>query len=432
MLQTIAIFRTILLNCALVLAVLGLLGSETAAAFDVKHTFTEGTDGGLPQSGVIVDRAGNFYGTTYWGGNTVNCPYPSPLTCGTIFKVSSKGVETVLYAFCQTQNCPDGYWPSGGLIEDGAGNLYGMTSRGGANNGGTVFKLTPNGTETVIYSFCQTQNCLDGYAPSGGLIMDSAGNFYGTAGGGANGAGTVFKLTPGGMITVLYSFGGGSDGDVPLGSLIADGAGNLYGTTLYGGNPTNCPAGEFYPAGCGTVFKLAPNGTETVLYAFGGGTDGAEPNAGLVADSAGNLYGTTQYGGDPTPCPAPEFDPAGCGTVFSLAPDGTETVLHSFQSGRDGAFPRAGLIADGLGNLYGTTYFSGGIYLENCSAGCGTVFKMAYAGTETVLHRFTTNASVGPSGPLLLHNNLLFGTTLMGGGTGCDGSGCGTVFRLEP
>ena len=430
MLRTVGIFRTFVLNCALALAVLGLLGSETAAAFDVKHTFTEGTDGGEPQSGVIVDRAGNFYGTTYWGGNTANCPYPSPLTCGTIFKVSSKGIETVLYAFCQTQNCPDGYWPSGGLIEDASGNLYGTTARGGVNNAGTVFKLAPNGAESVLYSFTGGN---DGFAPEGSLIMDNAGNFYGTAGaGGANGAGTVFKVTPGGTETVLYAFEGGSDGEGPSGSLLSDGAGNLYGTTVYGGNPTNCPAGEHIPAGCGTVFELAPNGVETLLYAFGGGSDGVEPNGGLVADSAGNFYGTTQYGGDPTPCPAPAYDPAGCGTVFELAPDGTETVLHSFQGGRDGATPRGSLIADGLGNLYGTTYFSGGVIGNNCEFGCGTVFKMTYTGAETVIHRFETNASVGPWGPLLLHNNLLFGTTLMGGGSGCQGSGCGTVFRLEP
>jgi uncharacterized repeat protein (TIGR03803 family) len=236
--------------------------------------------------------------------------------------------ETVLYSF---KGGSDGSNPAAGLIVDSSGNLYGTTFNGGGGSGcgsdfgcGTAFKLAPDGTETVLHAFTGGS---DGGLPEAGLIADGSSNLYGTAyQGGASNLGVVFKLAPDGTETVLYSFKGGGDGGVPAGTLIADSSGNLYGTTSEGGG-SGC-----FGNGCGTVFKLAPDGTETVLHAFTGGSDGAHPNVALIADGAGNLYGTTGGGGI-TLC----YE--GCGTVFKLAPDGTETVLHAFTGAATGIFP---------------------------------------------------------------------------------------------
>jgi uncharacterized repeat protein (TIGR03803 family) len=264
----------------------------------------------------------------------------------------------VLYSFCAEINCTDGNSPRAGLISDSSGNLYGTTEFGGAYEEGTVFKLAPDGTETVLYSFCAEINCTDGAYPLAGLIMDAAGNLYGMApNGGTYGGGTVFRLAPDGTETVLYSFCAQTnctDGGGPTG-LIADSSGNLYGTTGRGGEG-DCKYG------CGTVFKLAPDGTETVLHAFNGGSDGRTPLAGVIADNAGNLYGTTFYGGG-TRCHS------GCGTVFKLAPDGTETVLFAFH-GRRGTNPAGALLKSPHGLLYGTTQFGG------ASGSYGTIFKI--------------------------------------------------------
>ena len=301
--------------------------------------------------------------------------------------------ETVLYSF---GGSPDGASPYGGLISDSAGNLYGTTVYGGAG-AGTVFKLSPSGTETVLYSFTGGS---DGAYPYAGLIADSAGNLYGTTfGGGASYAGTVFKLSPSGTETVLHSFAW-SDGALPYGGLIADSAGNLYGTTWNGGSGS-----------CGTVFKLSPSGTETVLYSFTCGIDGAYPYAGLIADGAGNLYGTTSGGGA-----------SYAGTAFKLSPSGTETVLYSFTGGTDGGHPYAGLIADGGGNLYGTTGGGGAL-------NAGTVFKLSPSGTETVLYSFACSADgASPYAGLIADSaGNLYGTSL----GGCAASN-GTVFKVTP
>ena len=262
--------------------------------------------------------------------------------------------EQVLHSF--NQNGTDGFYPSAGLIFDAAGNLYGTTPAGGSGcvpyfGCGTVFELTPTAyvgwTERVLYSFC-VGNCDDGSQPFAGLIFDAAGNLYGTThrGGGFN-LGTVFKLSPNGnggwTETVLHSFSYGTDGIYPSAGLIFDATGNLYGTTTEGGTGSGCGND-----GCGTVFELSPNGnggwTETVLYSFCSQTnctDGATPVAGLILDAVGNLYGTTNAGGNFfSNCPYL------CGTVFKLSPNGnggwTETVLHSFGSFADGASPYAG------------------------------------------------------------------------------------------
>jgi uncharacterized repeat protein (TIGR03803 family) len=334
----------------------------------VLYGFT-GSDGtnpaaGLnPVAGLIADAAGNLYGTTEFGGGASGCSGG----CGTVFKVTPSGTETVLHSFTGS----DGASPVAGLIADAAGNLYGTTELGGGTIGcsggcGTVFKVTPKGVESVLYSF---KGGSDGANPFAALIADAAGNLYGTTFfGGASGKGTVFKLTPSGAESVLYSFTGENDGANPLTGLIADAAGNFYGMTNNGGT------GMY-----GTVFKLTPKGKLTVLHSFAGGTDGAFPGLGsLIADVSGNLYGMTVEGGVGGTPACFANGAIGCGTVFKLTPSGTETVLYSFTGGSDGGFPHAGLTAalipDTAGKLYGMTINGGG------PASGGTVFEIADSG----------------------------------------------------
>lgn len=265
-------------------------------ALTVLHSFRGGDDGDGPW-GIIADKAGDFYGVTSNGGGSGCSPHPG---CGSVFKLA-RGGEKILYAFAGGS---DGAYPNSGLIMDGAGNFYGTTSDGGQtcpyrNDGcGTVFKVSPDGTETVLYRFCSEADCIDGYQPEAGVIRDKSGNLYGTtSGGGAtNYYGTVFRLAADGTETVLYSFcsmANCRDGRYPGAGVIADRNGNFYGTTNAGGNDrSDCFNG------CGTVFKLTPGGSETVLHSFSDAPDGAKPSfAGLLRDTGGNLYGTTYSGG---------------------------------------------------------------------------------------------------------------------------------------
>jgi uncharacterized repeat protein (TIGR03803 family) len=319
------------------------------------------------------------------------------------------------------------------LITDSAGNLYGTTELGGAKNQGTVFELSPTSdgswTESVLYSFTGGS---DGAQPHAGLLFDSEGNLYGTTNFGgttsttcSKGCGTVFKLTPGSgpgdwSESVLYPFKGGSDGQQPYARLILDTEGNLYGTTLQGGHTSTACA-----AGCGTVFELAASsGTETVLYAFQGGTDGASPYAGVTFDSTGNLYGTTYAGGA-----------NGDGTVFKLTPASsgswTESILHSFKGGWDGNGPLGGVILDASGNLYGTT-FQGG-----APPHYGVVFELQHqasgAWSETLLHVFWDSPAAHPmSGLVFDASGNLYGTTALGASSTACSAGCGTLFEITP
>jgi uncharacterized repeat protein (TIGR03803 family) len=395
-------FHPAFVATAAVAAVASFPGAAAAAAlpgaqpakFEVIYSFgANPSDAVYPYAGVTADGSGNLYGTTYSGGTN---------NAGAVFQLAPDSAETVLYSFCTQKNCADGYTPYGGLIVDANGNLYGTTSLGGSGaSDGTVFKLVPDGALTVLHSF---QGGSDGAVPDAALMADKKGNLFGTTvSGGANNTGTVFRLTPRGSERVLHSFAGApGDGAQPYSSLVADKTGNLYGTTYAGGANNG-----------GAVFRLARDGTETVLYSFDSddGVDGISPYPGLVMDKTGNLYGTTNRGG------ANIY----FGTVFKVAPDGTETVLHSFAGKSDGGLPYSGLVADGKGNLYGTTELGG-------ANDQGTVFKLAPNGTETVLHTFTGTANDGAypyDGLIADGNGNLYGTTLQGGA-----NNKGTVFKL--
>ncbi|HEX4013475.1 MAG TPA: choice-of-anchor tandem repeat GloVer-containing protein [Candidatus Cybelea sp.] len=366
-------------------------------------------DGASPVAGVINIK-GVLYGTTEQGGKYGHVD--GAYGYGTVFNVTPSGTETVLHSF--KGGTGDGKYPEAGLV-DVRGTLYGTADEGGTKDRGTVFAITRSGNETVLYKF--KGGSRDGAHPSAGLI-NVAGTLYGeTLSGGTgenrgSGDGTVFSITLSGVETVLYRFKGGSgDGESPYGGLV-NVRGTLYGTTYMGGANGN-----------GTVFSITPSGKETVVYSFkGGSADGAHPYASLV-EVNGTLYGTTFEGGAKNE-----------GTVFSITPSGKEIVLHSFKGGSaDGAYPIASLV-NLSGTLYGTTPDGG----SNCKTGsgyhgCGTIFAITPSGKETVLYKFKGGSRDGfhPSAGLIDVAGTLYGTT-PSGGSGCYGARCGTVFWLSP
>ena len=383
-------------------------------------------DGNTPEANLIFDAAGNLYGTTFNGG---------AYGFGSIFQLvrGSNGTwtEKVLYSFCSATNCADGTNPEG-LIFGKAGKLYGIALSGGVYGFGAVFELAPGkgGTwsEKVLHNFDFTGG--DGYYPYNGLIVDAGGNLYGTTEwGGAYNSGTVFQLilSAKGKWTEkrLHNFNdNGKDGYAPLSGLMLDAAGNLYGTTTLGGSPGTGCGGH----GCGIVFQLTPDAkgkwTEKMLHDFNSnGKDGYDPWGGVVSDKTGNLYGTTNAGGA-----------SGCGTVFKLASGAsgkwTEKVLHSFaKDATDGCVPEAGLTVDVAGNLYGTTFY-GGPYND------GTVFELIPRtnGTwmEKVVHNFDWSLYVkdgtSPGAGLIFDaTGNMYGTTENGGALNS-----GTVFEITP
>jgi uncharacterized repeat protein (TIGR03803 family) len=371
--------------------------ARAQATLKVLYTFKGAPDAANPNSGVVRDGMGNFYGTTYLGGDDAeSC---TPLGCGAVYKLNITGKETVLHSFTGRS---DGENPVAGLLRDSAGNIYGTTVNGGLG-GGTVFKLDSTGQETVLYDF------VGEASPVGGVIRDGAGNLYGTTYyGGTYGFGTVYKLDTFGVETVLYSFGGyvRQDGAFPNAALVRDTAGNLYGTTVFGGTSANCAH-----SGCGTVFKLDKLGRETMLYSFAGGADGRNPYSGLVRDASGNLYGTTYSGGVATAC---------CGTVYKVDTTGKEVAIYTFAGGMDATQTLGTLILDAAGNLYGTSAAGGDF-------GHGTAFMVDATGKETVLHSFTggTDGEI-PYGSLIRDSvGNLYGTTYQGAAFNS-----GTVFEL--
>jgi uncharacterized repeat protein (TIGR03803 family) len=305
--------------------------NDYGAAFEVTPTGTEsvlwsfGTsgDGYYPEGSLIQGSDGNFYGMTREGGGHGD---------GAVFKITPAGVETDIWAF---GTGTDGDDPYGSLVQGSDGSFYGMTEGGGVQGTGTVFKITSAGVETVLWSFGAG---TDGFFPYGSLIQGRDGNFYGmTYSGGTNGSGIVFKITPAGTETVLYSFGGGTDGANPYGDLMQATDGNFYGMTYYGGTNNE-----------GTAFKITPAGVETVLWSFGSGNDGTYPYGNLVQGSDGNFYGLGYEGGANN-----------AGTIFQLTPSGTETVLWSFGAGLDAAYPCGSLTIGPDGTLYTSVYDGG-------------------------------------------------------------------------
>ncbi|MGA8489651.1 MAG: choice-of-anchor tandem repeat GloVer-containing protein [Terriglobales bacterium] len=402
-------------------------GALVQGTYETLYKFTNSNDGREPGAPLISDQSTNLYGTTPTGGVNEE---------GTIFELipqaEGRWKEKVLYNFCSLMGCVDGTQPDAGLIFDPAGSLYGTTAFGGANNEGTVFKLTPDSsggwTESVLYSFCSLAGCSDGREPFAGLILDNAGNLYGTTSIGGNGncymseagCGAVFELTPKsdgswkeGVLHAFCSLTSCTDGAFPRASLVLDRAGSLYGTASYGGDNQNA----------GVAFKLTPaaggSWKEQVIHRFSEGADGATPQTSLIFDSVGNLYGTTTVGGA-----------YGGGTVFELTQNSNgswkEAVLLQFK-GTNGWQPSASLILDGAGTLYGTTTYGGGL---DCN--CGIVYKLAPNSkggwTETVLHKFDDRPGSHPVGNLIFDmSGNLCGTT-----KGDFQTTFGSVFKITP
>ncbi len=374
-----------------------------AASEQVLYSFSGGNDGGNAATGLILDRSGNLYGTTVVGGESA---------CGTVFKLTPRATppwsETVLYSF----GCfSDGKNPHGGVTFDPKGNLDGTTVSGGSGPScgssgcGVVFQLTPT-TENVLHDFVGGR---DGFGPGGGVTFDASGNLYGTTpDGGAHSQGIVYEITRGGRERIVHTFTGGKDGGVgSLGLLLLE-SGGLFGVTEEGG-----------AHGAGTVFRLTRGGKRWVLntlYAFKGTPDAASPYGGLVADAAGDLFGTTYYGGA-----------NGIGAVFQLTGNAKgryrERVLYSFKGGSDGSSPTSTLALAGS-HLYGTTSAGGG------SCGCGTIFRVNIAsGAESVLHAFGSGADGAYPyyGLTKGAKGVFYGTTVAGGSLGQ-----GAVFEFKP
>jgi uncharacterized repeat protein (TIGR03803 family) len=419
--KTILRAATIALACAILLAIFA-APSARAQTFTTLYRFTGGTDGGYPTAELIRDATGNLYSTTIDGG-AIPCNGGGQFGCGTVFKLSPGNKETVLYAYTGDA---DGAYPYAGLVRDVDGILYACPISNGC---GTVFQVDAAGKERVLYSF---SGQADGATPYAGLVRDTAGQLYGSAvfGGDASGIyghGVVFEVDATGKEAVLHTFGYPPDGSWPNGRLLLDSKGNIYGTTSAGGIVNN----DCY-SGCGTVFKLSPDGkggwTETVLHKFAGRPDGANPRGALVPDVAGNLYGTTASGGRSS-AHCGGFGP-GCGTIFRVSPSGKTVVLYRFKSKPDGATPLAGLLLDSVNHvLYGTTKYGG---TSDCTDGfgdgCGTVFGLnLMTGNQTRLHIFSGEKDgCYPVGSLIQDNaGRLYGTASF-----CATDG--TVFRISP
>jgi uncharacterized repeat protein (TIGR03803 family) len=376
----------------------------------------DGTDGASPYLASLTRGAGGYmYGTTPLGG-----AYGE----GSVFQLTSTGAIVTLYSFCAQSLCVDGQNPDAVVLLAPNGDIYGTTAGGGNNGAGTIFKITSGGTLTTLHSFCAQAGCPDGKNPYGGLILAPDGNFYGTTSVGGNGGcafhygcGTVFKITPEGVLTTLHTFAGSpSDGANPFDGLTLDTDGNFYMTTSAGGKYSY----DQCSYGCGAVLKMTSTAAVTVLYNFCSTQDcftGETPSAGLI-EADGNLYGTT---------PSFGANANKGGTVFKISPQGEFSTLYHFCSQPgclDGSGPGT-LMQASDGNFYGVTA-EGGKHQR------GTVFEFTSADVLTTLHNFCSESGCAdgeyPYAALVQGNNTtLFGTTSYGGGS-CN---CGTVFKMS-
>jgi uncharacterized repeat protein (TIGR03803 family) len=417
-LNRLEVFRTLWLMVRLTLVLIVTLSAQSQT-FAVFHSFTGGADGGNvggESTALIIDAAGNLYGTTNSGGTLNN---------GVIFKLDLLGNETVLYNFSGGVNGGGG----SSLTRDSAGNLYGTSNAGGIATGsclnargcGLVYKLDPRGGYTVLHTFTGGEEGANPCMAS--LALDRTGNLYGaTQNGGSHGV--LFKLDAAGVETVLHSFLESAGGYNPQGGVIRDSAGNLYGTTLGGGDNTGrCKQTPYL--GCGVVFKLDAAGIYSVLHSFMG-ADGSAPFAALTQNSAGNLFGTTYVGGSVKGGFCRALD--GCGVVFKVNTTGKESVVYIFPpDGKHGASPIAGVIRDRANSLYGTAQ-SGG------SSGNGVVFKVDATGNQTVLYSFQGGTDgFDPVGGLVRDSaGNLYGVTGGGGIGPCLPFKCGVVYKITP
>ncbi|MFZ0997370.1 MAG: choice-of-anchor tandem repeat GloVer-containing protein, partial [Candidatus Sulfotelmatobacter sp.] len=364
------------------------------------------------QMSLVQGRDGDLYGTTDGGGTNGE---------GTVFKIGPGGALTTLHSFNSIEG--EGRLPCAGPVQATDGNFYGTTEQGGANDYGTVFKITPGGELTTVHSF----NGTDGIYPCAPLVQASDGSFYGTTsyGGahdscppdsfGTEGCGTIFKITPGGTLTTLHNFNF-ADGGNSFAGLVQATDGNFYGTTSSGGE-----GATLQDVGCGTVFKITPSATLTTLHNFDAG-GGCSPQAGLVQGTDGNFYGTTSRGGGSV----------AYGSIFKISAGGKLSTLHNFDF-TDGYFPYAGLVQAINGNFYGTTTGGGNNCPQSFIGSCGVVFTITPMGTFAILHSFQTFAGgFNPYGGLVqATKGSIYGTTTFGGNQDCyAGNGCGTVFRL--
>jgi uncharacterized repeat protein (TIGR03803 family) len=359
------------------------------------------SDGRLPYSGLLLASNGDFYGTASRGGDG---------NAGTIFEITPAGELTTLYRFCTnfyTGFCLDGEFPETPLVQGSNGNFYGSTSEGGSDVGnyGAVFEITPTGTYTKLHAFCKQTSCLDGNIPSG-LVQGANGNaFFGTtSAGGLDQAGTVFEITPNGALTTLYTFCPQSDcseGARPSAGLVQATDGNFYGTAVTGGS-TECTQG------CGTIFKITPEGRYSVLHSFCSESrcaDGGNPFAGLIQATDGNLYGTTGDGGA-----------NGAGTIFKISLAGKLTTLYAFCSETnctDGNSPLAALVQATDGAFYGTT--PGGGKSTRCNGGCGTVYSLS-VGLGPFVETVPASSDVGAT-VIILGNKLTGASSVSFNGT---------------
>jgi len=359
------------------------------------------SDGDLPSASLIQGSDGNFYGTTYEGGTQ---------NSGTVFRISPGGSYTSLYSFVGSPTDGANPWE---LVQASDGNFYGTTFAGGTVNSGTVFRISPGGSYSNLYSFGSHTN--DGLVVHFGLVQGGDGNLYGTTEkGGTAGLGTVYRISTSGTYTSLYSFvGPPADGANPLCVLVQGSDSNFYGTTVFGGTSTNCGVG----VGCGTVFRFSPSGGETNLFSFAVSlTGGATPFSGLARGSDGNFYGTTYTGGTNITCAT------GCGTVYRISPSGSYSNLHSFVGfPTDGVQLFAAPVLGSDGNFYGTT-FTGG------TVNSGTVFRISPSGSYSNLYSFGSvpNDGENPFAGLVQGSDGNFYGTAERGGT----NNFGTIFKL--